>query len=221
MKGRSLFASVVNRGQAEQILTEIRAFGVSGGLVLHGEGTRENKTLRFLGLEETKKEVIFIEIPSEFAPSFHAMLRERFNMEKKNRGIAFTIPLASARGEAYLPPSTRFAPTGFSYVCFFVVVDHGRAADAVSCARTLGLRGGTIIEGRGAGEKLKNSAFPIEITPEKDIVFIVAPREAMDDLRKALVEDLDLDKPGTGILFILPVTGVTGLYAAAERRMER
>ena len=76
--------------------------------------------------------------------------------------------------------------------------------------------GGTIIHGRGAGVPAEESFFDLVIEPQKDIVFILVPTEKAAHIRKVVVEEMNLDKPGNGILFVLPVTRATGLYQAKE-----
>lgn len=39
MNNQSLFLSVLNRGKAKQVLSEMRILGLTGGVVLLGEGT--------------------------------------------------------------------------------------------------------------------------------------------------------------------------------------
>lgn len=218
MDQKRIFICVVNKGQAEDILSEMRAFGVNGGLVLHGEGTQQNTVLSFLGLNETKKEVIFLDIPANFDASFHAMLKDRFSMDKKNRGIAFSIPLSMKGTDRFIPENKRFVQDGFEYGCVFLVLDNGKGMDAVISAEKAGVSGATLIDGRGAGVAMEELAFPIEITPEKDIVFMVTPKDKINGLVKVLIKDLDIEKVGQGILFVLPVSEVTGLYYSYKER---
>ncbi len=77
MNYQSIMICIVNHGQAEEMLTELRPFNVAGGLVLQGEGTYRNKILSILGLDETRKEVLFLPVDNHFLPAIFAMFQEQ------------------------------------------------------------------------------------------------------------------------------------------------
>ncbi|MBU5668414.1 hypothetical protein KQI68_01020 [Peptoniphilus sp. MSJ-1] len=83
MNKNSLFLSIVDRGRAEDILKELRVFGIDHGLVIHGEGTVSNKILKFLDLDDTEKDIVGTTILSKDTERLHLFMEEHFNMEKK------------------------------------------------------------------------------------------------------------------------------------------
>jgi hypothetical protein len=210
-----LLICIVNKGRAEDVLTELRAFGGTGGLVLPAEGTVHNKVLDFLGLSETEKEVILLPLPGEFEQAVHEMLTDRFSMEKKNKGIAFTLPLTRYQGELNLQADQRYDDEHFAYKCAFLILDHGESWKALRHANAAGFSGGTIIQGRGAGV-ITQQAFALEERPEKDILMMIVETSKVAALRELFTEELGLEEQGAGIFFSLPVTHVTGLYSPQE-----
>lgn len=211
MSQSCILLCVVNHGQAEAMLSELRPFHFQGGLVLQGEGTYRNKLLSFLGLDQTRKEVLLLPVDQAFLPSIFAMMEEHFQLNKKSRGIAVTLPLSRINQEELLRRDERIDPDGFDQACLFVITDQGRSRDVVEAAAEAGCYGGTIIHGRGAGLPL-HLAFDLEITPEKDLVFMISDRRSLAPLRQHLIQRLHLEKRGNGILFLLPVMASVGLY---------
>lgn len=213
MNSNRLLVCIVNRGQAEGMLTELRAFGVKGGLVLSGEGTQRNKILSILGLDQTKKDIMFLPIPTSFEISVHNMLSDRFKMNKKNKGIAFTMPISSFLQDESIKADEIPDPDQFDYQAFFIIADHGKSRDIMDYCYEVGVRGGSILKGRGAGIPSKDSAFNLEIKPEKDIVIVVTEKDKVSQLKNQLNNKMHLDKAGKGVLFTLPVTQITGIYS--------
>lgn len=211
MNNQSVMVCIVNHGQSEEVLTELRPFNAAGGLVLQGEGTYRNKILSILGLDETRKEVLFLPVDNHFLPAIFAMFQERFNMDKKHKGVAFTIPMIRHNEDRLISAGDQVDPGQFEEACLFVITNHGKSRDVVDYAEEMGAKGGTIIHGRGAGLPL-HLAFDIQITPEKDIVFMVTKTGKIPALRDHLIDRLQLEKRGNGILFALPVLGSVGFY---------
>ncbi len=216
MPNQSLFMAVVDRGRAEDVLNELRAFGVGNGVVLFGEGTVSNRWLEILGLDETQKEVILLTVSERLEEAMHEMMLQSFKINKRRRGIAFSIPLNRYNRVRYWPADQRVPKDQFPYHCIVTILDEGKSRDFVKVARDAGAPGGTIIHGRGAGVPAEESFFDLVIEPQKDIVFILVPTEKAAHIRQVVVEEMNLDKPGNGILFVLPVTRATGLYQAKE-----
>lgn len=215
MTQQSLFLAIVNRGRGEDVLGEMRAFGLNGAVIFLGEGTISNRFLEILGLEETQKDVIYMPVPAMLEDSLHEMMLATFDLRQKNRGIAFSMPLSRFGTEQYLDEGERFDPRSFEYHCIVVIVDRGRSRDCLRAARKAGAGGGTIVHGRGAGVPA-DSYFPIMVEPQKDIVLLLTPTSDVLRIRKAVVEELELNKPGNGILFVMPISRATGLYTGKE-----
>ena len=51
--------------------------------------------------------------------------------------------------------------------------------------------------------------MPIE--PEKEVVMILAKNEIVDNISSAIREELKIDEPGMGIMFVLDVNKTYGL----------
>ena len=93
----------------------------------------------------------------------------------------------------------------------FCILDEGYASEAMRKAKEVGARGGTIIRGRGTGDVEMMKKYGIVITPEKEILIILAPSSERDTIEKALSETVIEGKYIKPIIFSLPVSDTVGL----------
>lgn len=96
------------------------------------------------------------------------------------------------------------------------IIKKGWAEKVVDAARTAGARGGTILHGRGVGVHEQKKILGIPIEPEKEIILTLIHEDKVDDVLKAIVEAGKLNKPGTGIGFVLDVEKVIGIVGLVE-----
>lgn len=62
-----------------------------------------------------------------------------------------------------------------------------------------------------AGEPTK-TLLGIPIEPEKEIVITAVPRRICDDVFAAIVDKAELNKPGSGIAFVIDAKKTAGIY---------
>lgn len=101
-----------------------------------------------------------------------------------------------------------------------VIVNRGMAEDVMEIARKSGVTGGTIMHGRGTGSEYTEKLFGIEIEPEKELVMILMPSELVEKVVSDIYQELNLENPGNGILFVEPVVEVRGLLKADKHKNE-
>ncbi len=99
----------------------------------------------------------------------------------------------------------------FSHECIVCIVNTGFSDAVMDAAREFGARGGTVIHGRGTASREAERFFGISITPDKELVLILVPRDLTDQILHALYRAVGLKTPGQGIAFSLPVDQVVGL----------
>jgi len=97
------------------------------------------------------------------------------------------------------------------YKAVFTVVDRGKAELVMDAAKKAGARGGTIINARGSGIHETSKLFSMEIEPEKEIVLILCKSDMTNNIVDAIRRELEIDKPGNGIIFVQPVDETYGL----------
>lgn len=91
------------------------------------------------------------------------------------------------------------------------VVKKGLSEKIIEATRNAGAEGGTIIFGRGTGihEKAKLLGIPIE--PEKEIIFTIVEKKITKNVLDSIVSSVNLNKPGTGIAFVIELSKVLGI----------
>jgi len=100
--------------------------------------------------------------------------------------------------------------------CMVAVVESGKANNIVEAAKKAGANGATIFYGRGTGESEVKKFLSIQVEASKEIILILTEKEKHKAIMDAMVETGDLKKPGTGIIFTLPVTNLVGLHHREE-----
>ncbi len=205
---------IVNHGDARKILSSAKQLGISNGTVLHAKGTAQSRLLAFLELGDIRKEIILMLAKKQKAQAVLEGLASRFQFNKPNHGIAFTIPLliicGVGNGDRFTCETNEGEETGM-YQAIFVIVDKGKAEYAIEAASNAGARGGTIMHGRGAGAADTSVLFSVEVEPEKEIALIIADKKITKAIVDSVVKTLEIDKPGNGIVFVQDVSNAYGL----------
>jgi len=98
-----------------------------------------------------------------------------------------------------------------NYEVIMAIVNNGFTDLVMNAAKGAGARGGTIINARGTGNKDIEKFFGVVITPEKEIVMILVPKEIKDNVLAALNKEAGIDTKSQGIAFSMPVDDVVGL----------
>jgi len=215
MAGYNLICCVVNMGDASRVLKVAKKYGVKGGTISIGRGTISNRFMNFLAINEERKEIISMIVENELTGDVLKGIGADMHFEKPHHGIAFSYSVAEFIGSKNIVTNIKAAGTdgGKSmYKVIFVIVDKGRAEEVVDAASKAGSRGGTIINARGAGIHEVQKLFSIEIEPEKEEVFIITKTENKDKIVDSVVKQLKIDEPGNGVLYVLDVNEVYGLY---------
>ena len=217
MTGGSCIFAVVDRGKADGLLHRAQQMGARQGTIFLGEGTMPSRLLDFLGISETRKEVLLMAVPEGVSDALYGMFRDEFRLHRRNRGIAFSVPLRQFDPENKAP-SVFNRQTDTPFICLITVLERGLGTECMGKARAAGARGGTILHAHGAGVP-QDFFFPLVVEPQKDMVLIVAPHEVAPAIRDAIYTGMRLERRGSGILFALPVLKTLGLYE--ERQAEK
>ena len=98
IKKISMFITIVNRGQGNYVLKIFEQEGANAQFVQLGEGTAQKEVRDILGIEDNGKEIIISLIPNERIEEAKNELEAFFKVNKRNRGIGFSIPMTSIIG---------------------------------------------------------------------------------------------------------------------------
>lgn len=210
-----LLSVIVNFGLGSKVLKYAKENGIFGGTILLGKGTVKSRILELLELSETRKEIVIMIDEQLKAEKFLDKLNKRFNLDKPNSGIAFSSSVIEILGTKLCKCSGDRKNGGVEstmYNAIYVVVDKGRAEDVVRAAKKAGARGGTIINARGSGIHETSKLFSMDIEPEKEFVLVLADVNLTDNITSMIREELKIDEPGNGIIYVQSVNKTYGIY---------
>jgi nitrogen regulatory protein PII len=91
------------------------------------------------------------------------------------------------------------------------VVNKGWGEKVLETSMKAGATGGTILLGRGMGIHEQRTLLGISLEPEKEVVLSVVRSDEREAILKQIVTATELEKPGAGIAFTLPIDKVFGI----------
>lgn len=215
----ALFFTILDYGKGSKMLKLVEGLGSTGSTVFLGRGTVRNELLNLVGIIESKKEVFITVVDENLEDELFSLVAKKFDMEKPQHGIAFSIPLkyylTLEKGQ-HITSSEKKGGNILSHEAIFIIADKNYLDDILDAAQAGGSTGGTIIHGRGTGCHEKALLFNIIIEPEKIIVLILAKKEKTAAIVNSIEKKLNIDEPNTGIIFVMDVNRTLGLYEKKE-----
>lgn len=100
---------------------------------------------------------------------------------------------------------------GSQHDLIVTIVPKGAAEKALRASQEAGAEGGTIVYGRGAGVHEKRKVLGVPIEPEKETLLTVIPRRLTETVLQSIIAAAQLDLPGKGIAFVVPLDRVAGI----------
>lgn len=207
--------TIVNRNSGIKVLHIAKNSGLTGGTVLLARGTIKNPILETLALNDTRKEIVFLITEETIGTEFLEKLSTELKFYKRNHGIAVMMDVDYVCGSKCLnccSPNNVGGEEITMYQAIYIIVDKGKGELAVDAATTAGAKGATIMNARGSGIHETSKLFNMEIEPEKEIVMIIIKSDIAQQVVTSIRNELDIDKPGNGIMFIQNVRQVYGLH---------
>ncbi|MHC1771274.1 MAG: P-II family nitrogen regulator [Flexilinea sp.] len=215
-----LMVVIVNRGKGEKISNLFTEYGSPCTYLILGRGTADKKILSYLGLGETEKDILYCAMPYSLSQIVLEKLNSELKINRPGKGIAFSIPLNgiadiscinqlqnSAHNQGGIPMEDQPG----QYDLIIAITNQGYADEVMEAAKSAGAPGGTIVHARGVGIKQAEKFFGISIQPEKEMLFILTPKEIRQDIMTMITEKKGLRTEAKTIVFSLPVNGVAGL----------
>ncbi|MDW7728675.1 MAG: P-II family nitrogen regulator [Bacillota bacterium] len=99
------------------------------------------------------------------------------------------------------------------------IIKKGFCENIITASREAGAEGATIIPARGTGIHETKKLLGIPIEPEKEIIFTIVQEKKSEKVLDAIIKAGKLEKPATGIAFVIElkkVAGVVHLVKALE-----
>lgn len=186
-------------------------------VILRGKGTAVRSMLDMLGLESNEKRIAFTVADNESLKAFIGEQKRRMFIGVHGHGVVIAVPIKSIGGRKameYLKADTQ--PTGVkpefnpSYEMIVAVANEGRTDMVMNAARAAGATGGTVLHGKGEGEKNEDKFYNVSIAHEKEVILIVAKTEQKSAIMRSILEKAGPETEAETIVFSLPTSEVAG-----------
>ncbi|MCI9273768.1 MAG: P-II family nitrogen regulator [Clostridiales bacterium] len=215
---------ITKREYGEDFLKYLYESGVHTLTAALCEGTAQQKTLDFLGIEKTEKVMISSVVSKALSEKLLRGLMRTMQIDVPGNGISFTIPLrcANAASLQYLTHGqksehsevTEMEENRFSLVV--VIAQKGYTELVMDAARSVNAGGGTIVHAKGVGEKSAASFFGMSIASEQDLIYIVCKNQDEKEIMRTIIEKSGPKQERVAAVFSLPVNNVVGLRSLMD-----
>jgi len=98
IKSLYVYIAVVDYGDGEEVVEIFKSAGSSLQFVQMGKGTASRHVLEIMGIEDSRKEIVFSLIKGEDLQKATTELEAYYTANKKSRGIGFSIALIGLAG---------------------------------------------------------------------------------------------------------------------------
>lgn len=206
--------TVVDKGMGEEIIAISNEDACFGGTIMPAHGSADHSHKIFTLSVQAEKETVLMLVPAGKVASVRNKLMDNHNFKKANSGIFFTFDVNAFYGLAKNTSDgteVKSEETGTQYDAIWAVVPSGKDVAVIESAEKGGSTGGTIFHARGS-HVVEHGFFLSALEPEKELVMLIAKREDAEAISHSINEDLRLDDPGTGVLFVFPIGNPTGLF---------
>ncbi|TVQ02943.1 MAG: P-II family nitrogen regulator [Balneolaceae bacterium] len=100
---------------------------------------------------------------------------------------------------------------GDEFKLLFIIVKKNLSRRVIKAVKKGGAEGGTVLLGRGTGTHDTGSIFGVKVEPEKAIILCLVPDDLVDRVISKVRAAARLDKPGTGIAFVVNSKSICGI----------
>ena len=99
--------AIVNSGFAEDVMDIAREQGVRGGTILNARGVVKEDAAAFFGITlHQDKEILMMVVEKSIRDNVLNAIYKQMGMDKKAKGIAFSLPVSDVAGLAPAQPET-------------------------------------------------------------------------------------------------------------------
>ncbi len=226
-----LMITIVNRAFGEEFVSFFNANGTSAIFAALGEGTVAREILDMWGLESTQKEVLFSVVTEDEKKRVFKELKRVMRIDIPGNGISLTLSLKSITrlGVAQLVPDFKENADSAEnkegdmadneenkvqeklFELIIAIADSDRIEEVMAAAREAGARGGTRLKAKGTAPEEVKKFFGVNISEEKELLFIVTPNDQRATIMKA-ISATNTEGKSKAVSFSLPIDTVEGLY---------
>ncbi|WP_324824260.1 P-II family nitrogen regulator [Sinanaerobacter sp. ZZT-01] len=210
-----LICIIVNFGLGSKLVRLAKKHGIPGGTIMLSRGTVNSSILDYMGLSDVRKESVFMVADKKIARQALEEMNKEFEFNKPNHGIAFATSICGVLGTKSIVCGNiknEREVDNTMYHLVTTIVDKGKGECVIDAATKAGSKGGTIMNARGSGIHETSKLFSMEIEPEREVVMILSEHESTEKIVTSIKEELKIEEPGNGIIYIQDVNKTYGIY---------
>lgn len=186
---------IVKKSSEAKILNFLKSIQVENIFVTYAKGMAKN--IFYLG-DETKSCISFSCHRTDELDKF---LKLEIRLEEKNTGIKFEF------GEVKQQMKTKFEAV-------ITIINEGYSDTVMEIARANGVTGGSIIQGKGTGDK-QQSFLGMNIDSGKEVIINIVPKTISANVVEKIVQYVTENKTVSGICFAFPISNFMGINVDA------
>ena len=212
-----LLFAILNNNPKSKIKNIFNKNKINLKIVTHGLGTASPSVLDYFGLVETKKDIYLAVIPDYLEKKILGSLNKEFKIDSPGTGVAFTVPISSSNrylSKAFEKDTDEREVMNMEkekkYHLIITIVLEGHLEQVMNAAKRVGATGGTVIRGRGLGNKEAVKLFGFEIEPGRELVLNVVEENIKNKVMEEITKAVGIKTPGKGVCIALPVDSAVG-----------
>lgn len=212
-----LLFTILDDGNDKKIKLILNKNDISISNVTHGIGTASPSVLDYFGLVETKKSIYLSIIPDYLESKILEQINKSFNIEHPGTGIAFTIPISSSNRylsmyfeKEHIEKEKINMNNDGKYHLIITIVLEGHLEQVMNAAKKAGATGGTVIRGRGLGNKEAIKFLGFELEPGRELVLNIVEEKIKNKVMEEITKKVGIKTEGKGVCISLPVDSAVG-----------
>lgn len=216
---------ITDPAHADDARDVLRRAGVPIQYSLQGRGTASGEMLAYLGLDAGGRTLYLCAIPRAAAGRLLVSLRERLQLDRPGRGIAFTVPISGisaalarrmddkTHGEMLrkVEKEVEKMARETEHALLLVIANRGYSEEIMETARAIGVTGGTVLGARHLGMEEPLRFWGISIQEEREIIAIVTDKGIKADVMRAIGEKHGMRSEARGVVVAVPVEDIAGI----------
>ncbi len=223
----SLVTAILPRDSRADVLEQAIPDYLNNAVVIHARGSLERKRWyeRFLPVINPEQEVVELIAPDDQVDTIMNNFVIAAGMNRHGGSAVYSISCGKALFMTQLEQKRPIDPLTSSdgtirykhdMVGIFCTTQKGKSDAIINAAIAEGSPAPTIVYGQGRGIREKLGLLRIAISPEKELVRVIVNSYDADPVFNAMVENGNLDQPGMGFIYYMPVSKALVNIAAAS-----
>lgn len=220
--------SIVDRGQAEKMLTIYDKLQFPLVLANLGVGTATSEHLLLYDLQQSEKAVFSTVATRESVKKLFIYAENEMYIDVPGNGIMLSVPLKSVDSKETLEQLLKGQQNGggtpsmeFKHELIIVIFNEGFADDVMDAARAAGAGGGTVLHAKGTGGEDSQKFMGVSLAKNKEMIYIVANSEQKAAIMQSISKACGKDTEANAMSFTVPVSAVTGIREITEDFFEK